>query len=60
MEWDEKRDCKFRLQMSNLSTGEGKASEACREDTVNPYSIMEMGEDHYGFCDKSSTNSKVA
>ena len=49
MEWDEERDCKFRLQMSNLSAGEGRASEAHGEDTVTPYSSMEMGEDHYGF-----------
>ena len=43
MEWDEERDCKFCLQMSNLSTGEGRASEARREDTVTPYSSIEMG-----------------
>ena len=24
-----------------------------------PYSSMEMGEDHYGFCDKSSTDSEA-
>ena len=29
------------------------------EDTVTPYSGMEMGEDHYGFCDRSSTNSEA-
>ena len=60
VEWDEERDCKFHLHMSNLSVGEGRASEAHREDTVTPYSSMEMGEDHYGFCDKSSTNSNAA
>ena len=59
VEWDEERDCKFRLQMSNLSTGEGRASEARGEDTVTPYSSMEMGKDHYGFCGKSSTNSET-
>ena len=59
MEWDEERDCKFRLQMSNLSTGEGRASEARGEDTVTPYSSMEMGEDHYGFCDRSSMDSEA-
>ena len=59
MEWDEERDCKFRLQMSNMLAGEGTVSEARREDIVNPYSIMEMGEDHYGFCDRSSTNSET-
>ena len=56
MKWDEERDSKFRLQMPNLSAGEGRASEARGEDTVTPYSSMEMGEDHYGFCDKSSTD----
>ena len=30
-----------------------------REDTVTPYSSMEMGEDHYGFCDRSSTGSEA-
>ena len=60
MEWDEERDHKFRLQMPNLSAGEGRASEARGEDIVTPYSSMEMGEDHYGFCDKSSMDSKAA
>ena len=46
--------------MSNLSAGEGRASEARREDTITPYSSMEMGEYHYGFCDRSSMDSKVA
>ena len=46
--------------MSNLSVGEGRASEARREDKITPYSSMEMGEDHYGFCDRSSTDSKAA
>ena len=59
MEWDEERDFKFRLQMSNLSTGEGRASEAHGEDTVTPYSSMEMGKDYYGFYDTSSTNSET-
>ena len=59
MEWDEERDCKFRLQMFNLSAGEGRASEAGREDIVTPYSSMEMGEDHYGFCDRFSTDSET-
>ena len=59
MEWDEERDHKFCLQMLNLSAGEDKASEARGEDTVTPYSSMEMGEDHYGFCDRSSTDSKA-
>ena len=58
--WDEERDRKFRLQMPNLSAGEWRASEACWEDTVTPYSSMEMGEDHYGFCDRSSTDLEVA
>ena len=60
VEWDEERDRRFRLQMPNLSTSEGRALEARGEDTVNPYSSMEMGEDHYGFCDKSSMDSEEA
>ena len=60
MEWDEEKDRKFRLQMPNLLASEGRASEACGEDTVTPYSSMEMGEDHYGFCDRSSTDSEAA
>ena len=59
MEWDEERDRKFRLQMPNLLAGEGRALEDRGEDTVTPYSSMEMGEDHYGFCDRSSTDSEV-
>ena len=46
--------------MSNLSAGEGKASEARREDIATPYSNMEMGEDHYRFCDRSSMDSEAA
>ena len=60
VEWDEERDRKFRLQMPNLSAGEGRASEAHGEDTVTPYSNMEMGEDYYGFCDRSSTDLEAA
>ena len=56
MEWDEERDYKFRLQEPNLLAGEGRASEARGEDTVTPYSSMEIGKDHYGFCDRSSTD----
>ena len=59
MEWDEERDHEFCLQVPNLSAGEGRASEAHGEDTVTPYSSMEMGEDHYGFCDRSSTDSEI-
>ena len=46
--------------MPNLSAGEGRALEAHGEDTVTPYSSMEMGEDHYGFYDRSSTDSEAA
>ena len=59
MEWDEERDCKFSLQMSNLSAGEGIELEARGEDTITPYSSMEMGKDHYGFCNRSSTDSET-
>ena len=46
--------------MPNLLVGEGIASEARREDTVTPYFSMETGEDHYGFCGMSSTDSEAA
>ena len=59
MEWDEERDRKFCLQMPNLLAGEGRASEARGEDTVTLYPSMKMGEDPYGFCDKSSTDSET-
>ena len=38
---------------------ESRASEARGEDTVTPYSSMEMGEDHYGICDRSSMDSEA-
>ena len=50
----------FHLQMPNLSVGEGRALEVRGEDTITPYSNMEMGEDRYGFCDMSSTDSEAA
>ena len=59
MEWDEERDCEFGFQVPNLLTGEGRASEARGDDTVTPYSSMEMGKDHYGFCNRSSTDSET-
>ena len=59
VEWDKERDCKFRFQVPNLSAGEGRTSEARREDKVTPYPSMEMGEDYYGFCNRSSTDSKT-
>ena len=59
MEWDEERDREFRFQVPNLSVGEGRASEARGEDTVTPYPSMEMGEDYYGFYDRSSTDSEA-
>ena len=60
MEWNEERDRMFRLQMPNLSIGEGKALEARGEDIVTLYSSMEMREDHYGFCDMSSMDLEAA
>ena len=59
VEWNEERDCKFRFQRPNLSIGEGIASKVRGEDTVTPYFSMKMGEDHYGFCDRSSTESEA-
>ena len=60
MEWDEERDRRFCLQMPNMLASEGRTSESRGEDTITPYSSMEMGEDNYGFCDRSSTDSKAA
>ena len=60
MDWDEERDRRISLQMPNLSIGEGRASEARGEDIVTPYSSMEIGEDHYGFYDRSSTDLETA
>ena len=60
MEWDEERDRGISLQMPNLSTGEGRASDARGEDTVTPYSSMEIGEDHNGFYNRYSTDSETA
>ena len=59
MEGHEKGNYRFRLQMSNLLAGEGRASKARGEDIVTPYSSMEMGKDYYGFCDRSSTDSET-
>ena len=42
-----------------MSAGEGKASEARREDIVTPYFSVELGKDYYGFCDRSSTDSEA-
>ena len=41
VEWDEERDRKFRLQMPNLSAGEGRASEA--HGGRNSYSLFQYG-----------------
>ena len=59
MKGHEKGNCRFRIQMSNLSAGEDRASEARGEDTFTPYSSMEMGKDYYGFCDRSSMDSET-
>ena len=59
VEWDEERNRRFRFQVPNQSAGEGRASEARREDTTTPYSSVEMGKDYYGFCDRSSTDSET-
>ena len=59
MEGHEKINCRFHIQMSNLSAGESRASEARGEDTVTPYSSMEMRKDYYEFCDRSSTDSET-
>ena len=42
-----------------LTVSSSRASEAHEEDTVTPYSSMEMGKDYYGFFDRSSTDSET-
>ena len=60
MEWDEERDRRFHLHMPNLLASEGRASKARGEYTITPYSSMEMEEDQYGFCERSSMDSEAA
>ena len=43
MEGNEKGNCRFRIQMPNLSVGEGRAPEAHRKDTSPSNSYMEVG-----------------
>ena len=47
--------CIVCLQMSHMLAGESRTSEACRTITVTPDSSVEMGENHYGFCGRTST-----
>ena len=47
--------CRVRLQMSHMSAGKSRTSEACRTITVTPDPSVEMGENHYGFCGRTST-----
>ena len=55
MEGYEERYCRVRLQMSHMSAGESRASEACKTITVTPDTLVEMGENHYGFYGRTST-----
>ena len=41
--------------MSHMSVGESQTSEACRTITVTPDPSVEMGENHYGFCGRTSS-----
>ena len=41
--------------MSHMSAGESRTLEACRTITVTPDPSVEMGENHYGFCGRTST-----
>ena len=50
--------CRVRLQMSHMSAGKSRTSEACRTITVTPDPTVEMGENHYGFCGRTSTLSE--
>ena len=55
MEGYEEGYCRVRLQMSYMSAGESRTSKACRTITVTPNPSVEMGENHYGFCGRTST-----
>ena len=59
MEGHEKGNCRFRIQMSNLSVGKGRAPEVPRKDTAPSDSCMEVGYDYYGFCYRASENSET-
>ena len=43
MKGHEEGNCRFRVQMPNLSAGEGRALESHRKDTSPSDSCMEMG-----------------
>ena len=58
MERYEKGYCKVCLQMSHMSAGESRTSEACRTVTVTHDPSVEMGENHYGFCGRTSMLSE--
>ena len=57
MEGHEEGNCRFRIQMPNLSVGEGRAPEAHKKDTAPSDSCMEVGQDYYGFYYWASDNS---
>ena len=55
MEGYEEGYCRVHLQMSHMSAGKNRTSEACRTITVTPDPSVEMRENHYGFCGRIST-----
>ena len=55
MEGYEEGYCRVHLQMSHMSVGKNRTSEACRTITVTLDPSVEMRENHYGFCGRTST-----
>ena len=55
MEGYEEGYCRVRLQMSHMLAGKSRTSEAYRTITVTPDPSVEMGENHCGFCGRTST-----
>ena len=53
MEGYEEGYCRVRLQMSHITAGKSRTSEAYKTITVTPDPSVEMGENHYGFCGRT-------
>ena len=58
MEGYEEGYYRVRLQMSHMSAGESRTSEARRTIRVTPDPSVEMGENHYGFYGRTPTFPK--
>ena len=55
MEGYEEGYCKVRLQMYHMLASKSRTLEACRTIIDSPDPLVEMGENHYGFCGRTST-----